>query len=78
MAVDIDHLLASPVFDPDRMSIGFHPLHSYPAIMLYAVCFVLTFILPHLHIRFSWWLRPLSLGLLFHMLTDYLDFVLWH
>ena len=29
MAVDLDHLLANPIFDPHRMSIGFHPLHSY-------------------------------------------------
>ena len=30
MVVDLDHLLATPVFAPHRMSIGFHPLHSYP------------------------------------------------
>ncbi|SIS49791.1 hypothetical protein SAMN05421766_102416 [Zobellia uliginosa] len=33
--IDLDHLLASPIFDPDRCSIGFHPLHSYWAIALY-------------------------------------------
>ena len=26
--VDLDHLLAEPVFDPERCSVGFHPLHS--------------------------------------------------
>ena len=33
--IDADHLLANPVFDPNRCSIGFHPLHSWPAIFLY-------------------------------------------
>lgn len=28
-AVDLDHLLADPLFDPNRCSIGFHPLHSW-------------------------------------------------
>ncbi len=102
MLVDADHLLATPVFSPDRMSIGFHPLHSYPAIAIYATVFALTFIMPkcriHLprwlapqqhthtpkrlppqqHTHQLWWLRPLCLGLLCHMLIDYLDFTLWH
>ena len=29
MLVDLDHLLADPVFDPDRCGLGFHPLHSW-------------------------------------------------
>lgn len=33
--IDADHLMATPVFDPDRCSLGFHPLHSYWAIVLY-------------------------------------------
>jgi len=28
MLFDVDHLLASPIFDPKRFSIGFHLLHS--------------------------------------------------
>ena len=36
MAVDLDHLLATPLYDPTRCSIGFHPLHTWPAIVLYA------------------------------------------
>ena len=28
MLVDLDHLLANPVYDPQRCSIGFHPLHG--------------------------------------------------
>lgn len=61
MLVDLDHLLASPIFDPDRCSIGFHPLHSYYAILIY---FFLLF--PKRS-------RLVAIGLLFHMLTDGLD-----
>ena len=35
MAVDLDHFFANPIFDPNRMSVGFHYLHSYPAICIY-------------------------------------------
>ena len=65
MLVDLDHLFASPVFQANRCSIGYHPLHSYYAIAGYAVL---------LFVR-----RPFSilgLGLLFHMLTDLID-CLW-
>jgi len=62
MAVDLDHLLANPVYDPHRCSLGFHPLHTWPAILVYAVlCF------------FSGYWRVLGVGLLLHMLTDGLD-----
>jgi hypothetical protein len=61
MIVDADHLLAVPVFDPGRCSIGFHPLHSYYAIGAY---FLFLFWKP---------LRVVGVGLLFHMMTDYLD-----
>lgn len=37
MAVDLDHLLADPIYDPNRCSIGFHPLHRAPAIAAYAL-----------------------------------------
>ena len=59
--VDLDHLLANPIFDPNRCSIGFHPLHSYYAIGIY--CIMLVF--PKS--------RVIAIGLLLHMLTDYLD-----
>ncbi len=61
MLVDLDHLLASQIFDPNRCSIGFHLLHSPLAIIIY---FLLLFI-PRT--------RIVAVGLLFHMLTDYLD-----
>ncbi|MFD1768731.1 DUF6122 family protein [Sphingobacterium suaedae] len=65
MLVDLDHLAANPVFDPDRCSIGFHILHSYIAIGLYAIVFLLAK-------RGTAW-HLISLGLLFHMLTDFMD-----
>ncbi|MBC2716984.1 MAG: hypothetical protein HF978_16900 [Desulfobacteraceae bacterium] len=61
MIVDLDHLLASPVFDPNRCSIGCHPLHSVPAICLYMV---LT-IIPKT--------RIIGVGLLIHMALDGID-----
>jgi hypothetical protein len=61
MLVDLDHLLATPVFDPDRCSIGFHPLHTWPAIFMFAV---LTAI-PKT--------RLIGLGLVIHMVLDILD-----
>ena len=63
--VDLDHLLASPIFDPQRCSIGFHPLHTWPAMVVY---FLMLFF-PKT--------RIVGLGLLFHMLTDYQD-CLWN
>ena len=61
MLVDLDHLLANPIFESNRCSIGFHPLHSYYAIGIY--CIMLAF--PKS--------RVIAIGLLLHMLTDYLD-----
>jgi hypothetical protein len=63
MLVDLDHLLANPMFDPNRCSIGFHPLHSFYAISFY---FLLLFV-PNFYVR------ALAIGLLFHMLTDFQD-----
>lgn len=61
MAVDLDHLFATPIFDPNRCSVGFHPLHSYPAIGIYTV------------LLFPRRTRIVAIGLLFHMFTDWLD-----
>jgi len=35
MLVDLDHLLASPIYDANRCSIGFHPLHQHWFIGIY-------------------------------------------
>jgi hypothetical protein len=61
MVVDVDHLVADPIYDPERCSIGFHPLHSYPAIALYMVLAVL----PRT--------RLVGLGLVIHMGLDAID-----
>ena len=37
MLVDLDHLLATPVPDPTRCSIGFHPLHDFIPIGFYGL-----------------------------------------
>ncbi len=63
MVVDLDHLLADPIFDPNRCSIGFHPLHSYPAIGAYALMTI-----PRVT-------RLVGLGLLIHMVVDWTDCV---
>lgn len=73
MLVDLDHLFADPIFDPNRMSIGYHPLHSYPMIALYT----LMCLLPYRRLGWSWWLRAVGLGLVFHMFTDWQDHTLW-
>lgn len=65
MLVDLDHLLADPIFDPNRCSVGFHLLHSYAAIAVYAVVFLCA--------KRGSVLQLVSLGLLFHMLTDFID-----
>ena len=61
MLVDLDHLLAQPMYDPNRCSIGFHPLHTWPAILVY--------------VALTWpkKTRWLGLGLLIHMALDGLD-----
>jgi hypothetical protein len=64
MLVDLDHLLADPIYDPGRCSIGFHPLHSYPAIAVY----VLLTLPPKT--------RLVGLGLVIHMALDGLDCLL--
>ncbi len=61
MLVDLDHLIATPIFDPCRCSIGIHPLHSYIAIVIY----VLMLLHPKLKI--------IAIGLLMHMATDFID-----
>jgi hypothetical protein len=62
MLVDLDHLLATPIFDAGRCSIQFHPLHTYYAMLGYVV--LLFFRKP---------VRIIGVGLLFHMLTDLID-----
>ena len=63
MLVDLDHLFSDPVYDPNRLSIGHHFLHSYPAIAFYVVlCFFKK-------------TRIAGFGLVFHMITDGIDYL---
>jgi hypothetical protein len=61
MLVDLDHLVADPIYDPNRCSIGFHPLHTYPAVVGY--------------ILLALWARTrlVGIGLVIHMALDALD-----
>jgi hypothetical protein len=61
MLVDLDHLLADPIYDPNRCGIGFHPLHTAPAIALYVV------------LAFVPATRLVGLGLVVHMALDLAD-----
>jgi len=64
MLIDIDHLLAIPIFEAGRCSIGFHPLHSYFAISGYVI------------LLFFKKARIIGLALLWHIVTDAVD-CLW-
>ena len=62
MLVDADHLLATPVFQANRCSLGFHYLHTGYAIAVY---FILLFLRKPFNI--------IGIGLLLHMLADLID-----
>ncbi|CAN7276023.1 DUF6122 family protein [Pseudoxanthomonas sp. LjRoot143] len=62
--IDLDHLLADPIYAPGRCSIGFHPLHTWPAIAVYA-----GLVLPK---RTRWF----GIGLLIHIVLDGIDCLL--
>lgn len=61
--VDLDHLLASPIYDPGRCSINFHPLHTMFPISFYGA----MMFLPWKPVRW------LGIGLVIHMLLDAID-----
>ena len=67
MLVDLDHLLADPIFQANRCSINFHPLHTYYAMAVYVI--LLFFRKPF---------NIIGIGLLFHMLTDLIDCLLMY
>lgn len=56
--IDLDHLLANPIYDPLRCSINFHPLHSLFILPLYLI----GLIFPKT--------RIISLGILVHLALD--------
>ena len=59
--IDVDHLWASPIFDAQRCSINFHPLHSYWAISVYAALLLFQKT------------RIFGLALMLHILADAMD-----
>ncbi|WP_262917567.1 DUF6122 family protein [Aestuariivivens sediminicola] len=59
--IDLDHFIATPIFDPDRCSIGFHPLHSW-----FAITFYVFLMLPKKS-------RLLAIGLVLHIISDAVD-----
>lgn len=61
MLVDLDHLLANPLYDPNRCSMGFHPLHTWFAVGVY----VALLAIPRM--------RLIAIGLLIHMGLDTVD-----
>lgn len=61
MLVDADHIFASPIFQADRCSIQFHIFHTYYAMAVYVV--LLFFRKPF---------NIIGIGLLLHMLTDFI------
>jgi hypothetical protein len=61
MLVDLDHLLADRLYDPDRCSIGFHPLHTWPALVVYVA------------LMFPVRTRLIGIGLVIHMALDAID-----
>ncbi|KAA1246453.1 DUF6122 family protein [Aquimarina sp. RZ0] len=61
MLIDLDHLIADPVFDPNRCSVGFHFLHSSYAIVSYLI------------LSIPKKTRIAGLALLWHIITDQID-----
>lgn len=61
--IDLDHLLADPVFDPERCSIGFHLLHGWEAALVYSAMLLVP----------RWWVRALAVGCLWHLAVDAMD-----
>lgn len=61
MLIDLDHLLADPIYDAARCSLGFHPLHTAIPIVVYVVLALWN--------RTRW----VGIGLCVHILLDGID-----
>ncbi len=78
MGVDLDHVVADPIYDPERCSIGFHPLHTAVPIALYAAACLLPLWLGRRSEGDGWkpWglrVHLFGLGLVIHMALDWID-----
>lgn len=85
MLIDLDHLLAVPIYDPNRCSLGFHPLHRLPVILLYPLLALVPVIrgnvrssLPEISTGpgVSLILHWIGVGLCLHLALDGLDCLL--
>jgi len=61
IAIDVDHLLVTPILHPDRCSVGFHLLHGYWFCAIYLVLALYKKT------------RLLGLGLVIHILLDAIE-----
>jgi len=61
--IDLDHLLADPIFDPERCSIGFHLLHGWDAALVYVAMLAIP----------RWYVRAFAIGALWHLAVDWGD-----
>lgn len=61
MMIDVDHLVANPIYSPGRCSMGFHPLHTWLPIIVYALMLI-----PQKT-------RILGVGLCLHIILDVVD-----
>ena len=66
MIIDLDHLLADPIFNPDRCGIGFHPFHTLWAGIAYGGLLAVP----------SCKVRAVAIGCLWHLCTDAIDCLL--
>ena len=61
VVIDLDHLLAQPIYDSNRCSLGSHPLHTVWAAAAYV------------GLLYSKKTRIIALGLLIHLALDGID-----
>jgi|SaaInlLV_10m_DNA_2_1039722.scaffolds.fasta_scaffold40007_2 hypothetical protein len=61
--IDLDHLLANPIYDPLRCSINFHPLHSWYIMPIYLVGIFFK----------NKYFKYFCLNVLIHLLLDFVD-----
>ena len=61
LLIDLDHLLANPIYDPQRCSVGFHPLHGFLPLLLYILLCINSKT------------RLVGLGLVIHIGLDAID-----
>lgn len=61
MVIDVDHIMADPFYDSERCSINYHLLHTPIPIIIYGA----LYFVPRL--------RILSVGLIIHIILDYLN-----